>query len=73
MEKDMLQKKCKAVETALSDLTLTEKLRVIEKMGKKWRRQNSMEINEDVAQTRLSMTGKRIIDVDVINEGKDTK
>lgn len=66
MTDEQLNKKVKAVDVALSDLTITEKLRVIEKLGKKWRLKNSIEINEEVAQTRVKMIGKRIKDIDVI-------
>lgn len=66
MTEKELNQKCKAVAIALSDLTLTEKLKVVERCGKRWRQKNSISINEEVASTRVKMTGKRIKDVDVI-------
>ena len=52
----------KEVENILSPLTKTDRLKIIEKLGKKWRRENSAEIEEDVAQFAKKVTGKRIID-----------
>ena len=54
----------KEVENILSPLSKTDRLKIIEKLGKRWRRENSAEINEDVAQTRLKFHGKRIKDID---------
>ena len=52
----------KEVENILNPLTKTDKLKIIEKLGKKWRRENSAEIEEDVAKFAQKATGKRIID-----------
>lgn len=52
----------KEVENILNPLTKTDRLRIIEKLGKRWRRENSAEIEEEVAQYAIKMTGKRIID-----------
>lgn len=54
----------KEVVKTMAPLTKTSKLKVIEKLGKIWRRENSAEIYEEEAKARLKMTGKRILDVD---------
>lgn len=50
------------IETALAPLTPVEKINIIERLGKKLRRKNSAESEEEVAQFAKKMTGKRIID-----------
>jgi len=44
--------------------TKTSKIRVLEKLGKILRRENSAEIYEAEAKDRLKIHGKRILDVD---------
>jgi 23S rRNA pseudoU1915 N3-methylase RlmH len=56
----------KEVENILAPLSKTERLIIIEKLGKKWRRENSAEIYEAEARDRLKMAGKRIKDVDTV-------
>lgn len=52
----------KMIETALAPLTQVEKINIIERLGKRLRRKNSAESEEEVAQFAKKMTGKRIID-----------
>ena len=54
----------KEVVKLLSVANKTSRLKIIEKLGKVWRRENSAEIYEAEAKDRLKISGKRILDVD---------
>ena len=54
----------KEVRKLVSVLPLVGQINVLESLGKEARKRNSAETEEEVARTRVKLTGKRILDVD---------
>ena len=54
----------KEIKKIASVLPLVGQINVFESLGKEARKRNSAETEEEVARTRVKLTGKRILDVD---------
>lgn len=71
MTDEELKSYCKKVKEALTDLSLTDRLRVMEKVSKKWRRDNSKSIEKEISEDRVRFYGKSIKDIDTIKDERE--